>query len=99
MNTQFVLSELERVASLARDRSLVSHPDVTGAFSRRRGAYQEDGPTDVPTFIEKTHSKVIAHYRRLLTNADLTSEERADLEARVARELNWSGKTVNGFAA
>ena len=101
MNTQRVLSELERVAGLARGRSRASRSHATGTLSRGRGIHeQEDDPnTNLASFIERSHAKVIGHYQHILANADLTPAERADLEARLARQLNWSSETVLRSAA
>ncbi len=51
-----------------------------------------DSVIDISSIIARGHSKIIGHYRQLL-NRDLTPAERADIEARIAREEHaWFGQ-------
>jgi len=95
-----VLSELEGIAHLAGAHSCAS-PALAIASSSSRGEIrkQTDNPeTHLASFIARGHAKVIGHYQRLLAGDKLTSAERGDLEARLARELERS-RTVLRSAA
>ncbi len=59
---------------------------------RTNNRYFHDGlerPLDVETIVARGHAKVLAHYHQLLQSPGLAPEERAEIEARIAREESY----------
>jgi len=81
-NRQRVLAELDRLAAVdCGVSSLTCRAEVAEA---REG----DKNSNVTGFVARSHAKVIGHYNRLLAIPSLTPAERADLESRLAHELD-----------
>ena len=94
MNTQLVLSELARLANNSRDKRNAGR-SLTSAPSPRRLADESKcaSENDLESFVTRGYAKIVTHYERVLANPNLTQDERADLEARLARESARYGKT------
>ena len=81
-------SELAGAARHARTPFASASRNSASAFGANKAIPFEtrDPPIDVAAIVARGHAKVIGHYRRLLRHPGLTAAERADIEARLARE-------------
>jgi hypothetical protein len=94
MNTQLVLSELARLASNSRDKRNAGRCLTSAPSPRRLGDESKcASENDLESFVTRGYAKIVTHYERVLANPNLTQDERADLEARLARERARYGKT------
>jgi hypothetical protein len=80
-------------ADAARHRSPTSASAPQAALpwriKGRRVAPEVEPPLDIESIIARGHSKVMDHYYQLLRSPSLTAAERADIEARIAREEKY----------
>lgn len=66
-----------------------SEPALPFRSNERHFCEDLERPFDVESIVARGHAKVLAHYHQLLRSPGLAPEERADIEARIAREENY----------
>lgn len=74
-----------------------SHSPTWRTHERR---FAQLPPLDVENIAARGHAKVLDHYHQILRSQGLTPEERADIEARIAREerywIDYQGRSPQG---